>query len=239
MRKTRGEIVRKLRMVACLALCLSFLSAALWAQQDGTVNGKITDPSGDLLPGVGITLASPQLLGGERMTVSDEQGNYRVGLLPPGVFSVKYELPGFKSLVREGIQVSAGFTATLNIVMEVATVAETVTVQGDSPIVDTQSASVATNFNPTAIAAIPNGHDIFSVLALTPGVQMTVPDVGGSEVRQRPSFRSYGSVSQWNVIDGAIVRRFCIRIRIHMPKCGLLPPVKEPNLRLPAPSTPS
>ena len=70
---------------------------------------------------------------------------------------------------------------------------------------DTRSASVATNFNPTAIAAIPNGHDIFSVLALTPGVQMTVPDVGGSEVRQRPSFRSYGSVSQWNVIDGAIV----------------------------------
>jgi hypothetical protein len=64
---------------------------------------------------------------------------------------------------------------------------------------------VATNFNPTAIAVIPNGHDIFSVLALTPGVQIMVPDVGGSEVRQRSSFRSYGSVSQWNVIDGAIV----------------------------------
>src|SRR5262249_11800640 len=89
--------------------------------------------------------------------------------------------------------------------MEVATVAETVTVQGDSPIVDTSSASVATNFNPVAIAVIPNAHDIFSVLALTPRVQMTVPDVAGSEVRQRPSFRSYGSVSQWNVIDGAIV----------------------------------
>jgi hypothetical protein len=204
MRKAQEEIVRNLRIV-CVAFCLSFLSATLFAQQDGTVNGKITDSSGAILPGVGITLASPQLLGGERTTVSDEQGNYRVGLLPPGVFSVKYELPGFKSLVREGIQVSAGFTATLNIVMEVATVAETVTVQGDSPIVDIQSASVATNFNPTAIAAIPNGHDIFSVLALTPGVQMTVPDVGGSEVRQRPSFRSYGSVSQWNVIDGAIV----------------------------------
>jgi len=110
-----------------------------------------------------------------------------------------------KTLVREGIQVSAGFTATLNIQLEVATVAETITVQGDSPIVDTTSASVATNFNPIAISVIPNGHDIFSVLALTPGVQMTVPDVGGSEVRQRPSFRSYGSTSQWNVIDGAIV----------------------------------
>jgi Carboxypeptidase regulatory-like domain len=193
------------RIVLWAAVFLLLATTASWAQQDGTINGKVTDASGAVLPGVGITVASPQLLGGQRTSVTDEQGNYRAGLLPPGVYSVKYELPGFKTLVREGIQVSAGFTATLNISLEVATVAETITVEGNSPIVDTSSASVATNFNPTAIAVIPNGHDIFSVLALTPGVQMTVPDVGGSEVRQRPSFRSYGSTSQWNVIDGAIV----------------------------------
>jgi hypothetical protein len=197
--------VAKTRVPIWFALCAALMSATLWAQQDGTISGKISDLTGAVLPGVGVVLASPQLLGGPRTLVSDEQGNYRAGLLPPGVYSVRYELPGFKTLVREDIQISAGFTATINILMEVATSAETVTVQGDSPIVDIQSASVATNFNPTAIAAIPNGHDIFSVLALTPGVQMTVPDVGGSEVRQRPSFRSYGSVSQWNVIDGAIV----------------------------------
>jgi len=184
---------------------LFLVSTSAWAQQDGAINGKISDASGAVLPGVNIIVSSSTLLGGQRTSVTDEQGNYHLGLLPPGVYSVKYELPGFKTLVREGIQLSAGFTATLNVVIEVATVAETVTVQGDSPIVDTSTASVATNFNPVAIAVIPNGHDIFSVLALTPGVQMTVPDVGGSEVRQRPSFRSYGSVSQWNVIDGAIV----------------------------------
>ena len=193
------------RLIISALLCLVLLSTTAWAQQDGTINGRIADTSGAVLPGVTITISSPSLLGGERSLLSDEQGSYRAGLLSPGVYSVKYELPGFKTLVREGIQVSAGFTATLNIALEVATVAETVTVQGDSPIVDTSSASVATNFNPMAIAVIPNGHDIFSVLALTPGVQMTVPDVGGSEVRQRPSFRSYGSTSQWNVIDGAIV----------------------------------
>jgi len=192
------------RLLVCVAIVL-LACAPAWAQQDGTINGKITDSSGAILPGVDITVTSPTLLGGQRTSLTDEQGNYRVGLLSPGVYAVKYELPGFKTLVREGIQISAGFTATLNIVMEVATVAETVTVEGDSPIVDTSSASVATNFNPVAIAAIPNAHDIFSVLALTPGVQMTVPDIGGSEVRQRPSFRSYGSTSQWNVIDGAIV----------------------------------
>jgi Carboxypeptidase regulatory-like domain len=201
-----GEaIVTRVPLALCVLFCLTLIPIASWAQQDGTINGKISDSSGAVLPGVNITVSSPQLLGGQRMLVSDEQGNYRAGLLPPATYSVKYELPGFKILVREGIQVSAGFTATLNITMEVATAAETVTVEGDSPIVDTSTASVATNFNPMAIAVIPNGHDIFSVLALTPGVQMTVPDVGGSEVRQRPSFRSYGSTSQWNVIDGAIV----------------------------------
>ena len=130
----------KTRLTIWFGLCLALWSVALWAQQDGTVTGKISDSSGAVLPGVGITLASPQLLGGQRTLVSDEQGNYRAGLLPPGVYSVKYELPGFKSFLREGIQVSAGFTATINVMMEVATVAETVTVQGDSPVVDTTSA---------------------------------------------------------------------------------------------------
>src|SRR5262245_60827089 len=230
-------VVRVLRILLYVTFCLALVSTTCWAQQDGTINGKVNDSTGAVLPGVGITIASPQLLGGQRTSVTDEQGNYRVGLLPPGVYTVTYELPGFKTLVREGIQISAGFTATMNIVMEVATVAETVTVQGDSPIVDTSSASVATNFSPLAIASIPNAHDIFSVLALTPGVQMTVPDIGGSEVRQRPSFRSYGSVSQWNVIDGAIVTSLLYQIRIRMRKCGSLRPVRGPSLPLRGRST--
>ncbi len=186
------------------ALLVLLVSVTSWAQQDGTITGKITDSSGAVLPGVGITLTSPQVMG-QRTAITDETGGYRFGLLVPGLYALKYELPGFKTIVREGIQASAGFIATLNISMEVATVSETVTVEGDSPLIDVQNASVATNFNPTAIAVIPNGHDIFSVLAVTPGVQVMVPDVGGSEVRQRSSFRVYGSTSQWNVIDGAIV----------------------------------
>ena len=196
--------MRKLGTLCHAALFVLLMTATCWAQQDGVITGKITDGSGAVLPGVGLELTGPAVMG-TRTAVSDETGTYRFGLVPPGVFTVKYELPGFKTLVREGIQASAGFTATINIVMEVATVAETVTVVGESPIVDVQSAQVNTNFNPTAIAVIPNGHDIFSVLALTPGVQVMVPDVGGSEVRQRSSFRVYGSTSQWNVIDGAIV----------------------------------
>jgi hypothetical protein len=186
-----------------ILIFLLLLSTPCWAQ-DGTITGRVTDASGALLPGVTLTLSSPQVMG-TRTALTDETGGYRFGLLPPGIYSVKYELPGFKILERTGIQMSAGFVATLNVSLEIATVSETVTVEGDSPLIDVQSASVATNFNPTAIAVIPNGHDIFSVLAVTPGVQVMVPDVGGSEVRQRSSFRVYGSTSQWNVIDGAIV----------------------------------
>ena len=143
--------MRKLGTLCHAARFVLLMTATCWAQQDGVITGKITDGSGAVLPGVGLELTGPAVMG-TRTAVSDETGTYRFGLVPPGVFTVKYELPGFKTLVREGIQASAGFTATINIVMEVATVAETVTVVGESPIVDVQSAQVNTNFNPTAIA---------------------------------------------------------------------------------------
>src|SRR6476660_3790826 len=98
------KIVKTLRIALGVFFALALISTVSWAQQDGTVNGKINDSSGALLPGVSVTVSSPQLLGGQRTLISDEQGNYRAGLLPPGTYAVKYELPGFKILVREGIQ---------------------------------------------------------------------------------------------------------------------------------------
>ena len=89
--------------------------------------------------------------------------------------------------------------------LEVASVAETVTVTGDSPIIDVTNAVVATNFNKELTAVLPTGHDVFSMLAVTPGVQLTAPDVGGSRAGLRAQFRVFGSTSQWNVIEGAIM----------------------------------
>ena len=120
-------------------------AAAGWAQ-DAVINGKVADPSGAALPGVDVTLAGPALLGG-RSVVSDEQGNYRFSLLPPGTYTVRFSLQGFGTVVREGVTLTPGFTSNLSITMGVASVAETVTVVGDSPIVDTTNAVVATNFS--------------------------------------------------------------------------------------------
>ena len=188
------------------ALCLVLVACTTSWAQDGVITGRITDTSGATLPGVDVSLTSPGLLGG-RSVVSDEQGTYRFALLPPGVYSVRFQLQGFATVIREGITLTPGFTSSLNMALEVASVAETVTVVGESPIIDVTNAVVASNFNKELTAVLPTGHDVFSVLAVTPGVQLTAPDVGGSRAGLRAQFRVFGSTSQWNVIEGAIMLR--------------------------------
>src|SRR5215470_10753789 len=88
-----------------------FALAATCSAQDGTITGKVTDSSGAPLPGVSLTLSSTAVMG-VRSLVTDEQGGYRFGLLPPGTYSLKLELSGFATIVREDIQMTAGFTST-------------------------------------------------------------------------------------------------------------------------------
>jgi hypothetical protein len=191
------------RQVVC-AVCLVLVVAATGWAQDAVINGRVTDSSGGALPGVDVTLASPALQG-ERSAVSDEQGAYRFSLLPPGAYTVRFTLQGFGTVVREGVTLTPGFTSNLNISMSVASVAETITVVGESPIIDVTNAVVAVNLSKELTNVLPTGHDVFSVLAITPGVQITAPDVGGSRAGSRAQFRAFGSTSQWNVIEGAIM----------------------------------
>ncbi|PYS37162.1 MAG: hypothetical protein DMG14_22230 [Acidobacteria bacterium] len=193
--------MRKLSMI--LGFFTVLIAVPAWAQ-DGVITGKVTDASGAVIPGVVIALTSPGVMGA-RDVITDEQGGYRFNFLPPGAYALKFELPGFRTLVREGIQITAGFTATLNVSLEVATVGETLTVVGETPLIDVTNAVVATNFTMELTNILPTGHDVFSVLAITPGVQVTAPDVGGSRAGSRAQFRLFGSTSQWNVIEGAIM----------------------------------
>ena len=130
-----------------IAIAASFvlIVAAPCLAQEGVITGRVTDSSGAVLPGVDLTLTSTAVMG-TRGAVTDQQGAYRFGLLPPGTYTVKFGLSGFATIVRQGIQLSAGFTSTLNVVMEVAVVAETVTVVGESPIIDVTNAVVSTTF---------------------------------------------------------------------------------------------
>src|SRR5437867_1716798 len=99
--------MRKVSAILGSAFFVLLIADPCWAQ-DAVITGKVTDSSGAVIPGVGITLTSPGVMGA-REVVSDEQGGYRFNFLPPGVYALKFELPGFRSLVREGIQMTAGF----------------------------------------------------------------------------------------------------------------------------------
>src|ERR1041385_113634 len=114
------------RLAVLVTLALSiFASTALAQLTNGNINGRVSDTSDAVVPGVSVTLKSPAIQG-EQTAITDEAGNYRFILLPPGTYSVKFELPGFKTLIREEVIVSVGKTTTINASLGVATSSETV-----------------------------------------------------------------------------------------------------------------
>src|SRR5688500_13945658 len=115
------------------------------ASSTGTIQGRVSDASGGVLPGVTVTAASPSMIGVQTQ-VSNENGSYRFPAVPPGIYSLSFELPGFSGIKREGVEVSLGFTANVNAEMTVATLQETVTVTGESPVIDTTATRVQQNF---------------------------------------------------------------------------------------------
>ena len=144
--------VGKVLLFAVIASLVA--SIPLIAQENaGTINGRVTDKSDAVIPGVTVTLTSP-VIQGAKSAVTDEAGNYRFIFLPPSTYALKYELPGFKTLVREGIIVQGSRTVTLPIALEVATVAETVTVTNESPVVNMQNATVGVAFNQNQIGRV-------------------------------------------------------------------------------------
>jgi hypothetical protein len=169
------------------------------ASSTGTIQGRVTDAQGAVLPGVTVTATSPSALG-VQTTVSSETGNYRFPAIPPGTYSVTYELPGFNTVKREGIQISLGFTANVNVELALATVQETVTVTGESPIIDTSATRTVQNFKLEQLQSIPNGRDMWSLLAVTPSVQMTRIDVGGNRAGTQTGYAAYGFTGQVRVL---------------------------------------
>src|SRR5476651_388994 len=129
---------------------------------------------------------------GVQTSVTDTGGYYRFPALPPGSYTVTYELPGFNTLKRENIQISMGFTATINVELGVASLQETVTVTGDSPVIDTSNTRVQQNFKLEALQETPNSRDIWSLLAVTPSVTMGRIDVGGNRAGTQTSYTAYG-----------------------------------------------
>ena len=194
----------KFPKVGLVLLMWSALAVSAWAQgggasATGTIQGRVTDAQGAVLPGVTVTATSPAMLG-QQTTVTSETGNYRFPAVPPGVYTVSYELAGFNTLKREGVQISLGFTANLNVELTLATLQETVTVTGASPVIDTSATRVQQNFKVEELRSIPNGRDMWALLAVTPSVQMTRIDVGGNRAGTQTGYSAYGLTGQVRVL---------------------------------------
>jgi hypothetical protein len=193
------RIFRALTVVAILAATAASASAqGGGASSTGTIQGRVADASGGVLPGVTVTASSPSMIGTQTQ-VTNENGSYRFPAVPPGVYSLSFELPGFTGVKRAGIEVSLGFTANVNVEMSVATLQETVTVTGESPVIDTTATSVQQNFKLEQLNSIPNGRDMWALLAATPGVVMSRIDVGGNRAGTQTGYTAYGLNGQVRV----------------------------------------
>ena len=191
-----------MRLVSRSLVLLLVLAAATVAHaqvQTGSILVKASDEQNAVMPGVAVTIASPVLVAGSMTGVTDTGGVLRFPSLVPGTYSVKLELSGFQTLLREGIVVIVGQTTPIDVSLKVATLAETVTVSGLSPTVDTTSANVAVNLSEQLIQGTPGGRDIWALVeAKVPGLVISRPDVGGTSGGLQGTFSARGTTSAQN-----------------------------------------
>jgi len=154
-----------------------------------------------------VEASSPALIERVRNVVTDDQGRYRLIDLRPGKYKVTFALAGFSTFVREDIDVSASFVATVNADLKVATLEETVTVSGQTPVVDVQQASKTLTLTRDLIDALPSTRNVMSVGAFMPGLRQTIPDVGGSRYMEQTQMFGHGASARNTTfaIDGLMM----------------------------------
>jgi hypothetical protein len=167
------RVLAKLIMLACVVL------APVAAYAQGSIAGVVKDTSGAVLPGVTVEAASPALIEKVRSASTDGTGQYLITNLTPGTYTVTYTLAGFNTVKREGIELTGSFTASINIELRVGALEETITVTGETPIVDVQSAARQRVLDQQVLDALPSSRALTTLTGLTPGVTMSNQDVGG------------------------------------------------------------
>jgi len=135
-----------------------------------SITGVVRDTSGAVLPGVTVEAASPVLIERVRAGVTDGTGQYRIVDLRPGTYTVTFTLTGFNTFKREGIELTGSFTASVNAELKVGSIEESVTVTGESPIVDTQSVRRQTTLTNDVLSAIPTARSYGAVMVLIPAI---------------------------------------------------------------------
>ena len=193
-------------MKKALTLIAAILIFAAWGlcPEYGNIYGKVTDPEGLPLPGVTVTISSAYYP--ERAVVTSEEGMFRFLRLPVASdYFLKFELPGFKTVVRQQIRVVFGQDVRLDIIMEPTKIEEEVTVVAQTPLIDTKKAQVGVNITEEVLMDLPTARNPWVIMDLIPGMLVDRVDVGGNEAGQQSSYYGHGSSDDDNLwtIDGA------------------------------------
>jgi Carboxypeptidase regulatory-like domain len=200
---------RRLLLSGTLVFAFVFILPLVARAQSG-IAGVVKDTTGSVLPGVTVEATSPVLIEKSRTVVTDEAGLYKIVDLRPGTYAITFTLTGFSSFRRDGVELPANFTATINADLRVGSIEETVTVSGQSPIVDVQSAAQQQILPRAVIDAVPTGKAIWSIAALVPGLTLSGIDVGGSRGMQQLTMAVHGSDARDTVVqvDGMMLNSF-------------------------------
>lgn len=201
--------VRVILLVAALfGGCLAWATTAAGQSTDRAgIEGKVTDESGAVMPGVSVTISSTALISGTRDTVTGADGRYRFAELPAGDYAVTFTLTGFAP-VKRNVHLATGFVATLDEKLAIGGVAETVTVKAESPVVDVRTTGVATNLGKEALETLPTSRSIWQVMNMAPGLRVSGVDVGGSAAGTQQDYSNYGTSAGGNtpLLDGVDTR---------------------------------
>jgi hypothetical protein len=184
--------MRRLGWFFAAVMSVLLLPSAVFAQ--ASIAGTVRDASGAVLPGVTVEASSPALIEKVRSVVTDGTGQYRIVDLRPGTYGVTFTLPGFASVRREGLELAGTFVATVNAELRVGGLEETITVSGETPVVDVQSARTQNVITDEVLTAIPTARNYQNLHMLTPGVTVAAgnQDVGGAGGDNQISFTAHG-----------------------------------------------
>lgn len=179
-------------------------SLSTFSQADSSdIYGTVVLPNGNPLQGVLVTLTGDMI--GKIIAVTSKEGNFRFLKLPPGNYKLKFQLIGFKDLVRKGIRLFLGKNLNLTFQMDVATIKNELAIKAGTGIIDTKKATIGVNIPKEAIQSLPTSRNPWTLVNLIPGIMIDREDVGGNESGQQSNFYGHGSSmnnTTWTV-DGA------------------------------------
>ena len=182
--------MRRFAKTTSVLVGLLLFPSVVFAQAQ--ITGVVRDASGAVLPGVTVEASSPALIEKVRAVVTDGTGQYRIVDLRPGVYSISFVLPGFSTYRRDGVELEGAFVATVNADMRVGALAETITVSGESPLVDVQSSRTTQTIDNEVFSSIPISRQYSGLTALVPALNIQGQDVGGTNLSSFSVFQAHG-----------------------------------------------